>query len=336
MHRYLELTGTHPPKAWVDAVAKGAEWIEKKRTSKSPGIRHSGLLPAGFSAEHLGANDYYYWDDFWSLAGLKAAAEITRRFHSRSEAEKIDGYFKDFYKCIFGSIAAVPESKSAGAIPASPYRRMDAGAIGSLVADYPLKITPPAESRIMKTIEFLMSSCFYKGAFFQDMIHSGINAYLTLDIAQSLLRAGDMGFYDLIDTVAELASPTGQWPEAIHPHTLGGCMGDGQHGWAAAEWVMMMRNLFVREEDNYLIIGSGIFPRWLEHGKPLFFGPTPTAHGRVSVTISPESSGELNVEISGKWHQLSPEIKIHIPGYSSFVAAPAEIGEKAQIKVLKK
>jgi len=335
MHRYLEIAGTHPPKAWVDAVVKGAEWIEKKRTSKTPGVRHAGLLPAGFSAEHLGANDYYYWDDFWSLAGLKAAAEIARRFHSSSEAEKIDGYFQDFYKCVFGSIAAIPDSKNAGAIPASPYRRMDAGSIGSLVADYPLQITPPAEPRILKTIEFLVNSCFYKGAFFQDMIHSGINAYLTLDIAQSMLRAGDFRFYDLIDTVASLASPTGQWPEAIHPHSLGGCMGDGQHGWAAAEWVMMMRNLFVREEDNFLIIGSGIFPRWLKHDEPLFFGPTPTVHGLVSVTIVP-GSGKLNVEINGKWRQLSPEIQIRIPGYSPVTAAAGEVGEKAEITVSEK
>ena len=59
-------------------------------------------------------------------------------------------------------------------------------------------------------------------------------------------------------SVARLASPTGQWPEAIHPQSGGGCMGDGQHGWAAAEWVMMMRNCFVREEGDRLIIGSGI------------------------------------------------------------------------------
>ena len=38
----------------------------------------------------------------------------------------------------------------------------------------------------------------------------------------------DPRYLELMDTVASLASPTGQWPEAIHPRTLGGCMGDGQ------------------------------------------------------------------------------------------------------------
>ena len=35
-------------------------------------------------------------------------------------------------------------------------------------------------------------------------------------------------------------------------------MGDGQHVWAAAEWVLMIRNCFAREEDDHLILCSGI------------------------------------------------------------------------------
>ena len=100
-----------------------------------------------------------------------------------------------------------------------------------------------------------MKNCFVKGAFFQEMTHSGINAHLTLHIAQVLLRAGDERFFQLMKTIADLASPTGQWPEAMHPITRGGCMGDGQHVWAAAEWIIMVRNLFIREEGNTLLFG---------------------------------------------------------------------------------
>src|SRR5206468_11068170 len=124
------------------------------------------------------------------------------------------------------------------------------------------------------------------GGFFQNMIHSGINAYLTLHLAQVRLRAGDaVGAWALMDAVVALASPTGQWPEAIHPLTTGGCMGDGQHIWAAAEWVMMIRNMFVREEADRLVIGSGLLPQWLEVGSALSFGPTLTPWGTVSVHV---------------------------------------------------
>ena len=43
-------------------------------------------------------------------------------------------------------------------------------------------------------------------------------------------------------------------------------MGDGQHGWAAAEWIMIIRNAFVREEHDHLVIGAGILQ---EKGYPV-------------------------------------------------------------------
>ncbi|HMA67461.1 MAG TPA: hypothetical protein VKO20_06545, partial [Desulfosalsimonadaceae bacterium] len=223
----------------------------------------------------------------------------------------------DFEAAIWRSLESVSGEQGRYAIPASPYRRMDAGAVGSMVADYPLQLTAADDARIGRTLEFLLENCFYKGAFFQDMIHSGINIYLTLDIAQTLLRRGDTRFRELIRACADMASPTGQWPEAIHPITGGGCMGDGQHGWAAAEWVMMMRNLFVREEGCRLVLGEGIFPEWLRTGEMIGFGPTPTPWGFVSVDFTAEQRGLwVNLDIEQEKPERQPEATVlAVPGY---------------------
>jgi hypothetical protein len=192
---------------------------------------------------------------------------------------------------------------------------MDAGAVGSIAADYPLQLFAPANARIMKTVEFLLGNCMINNGFFHDMIHSGINPYLTLQLAQVLLRAGDERFAPLVRRVAELASETGQWPEAIHPLTNGGCMGDGQHGWAAAEWVLMIRNLFVREEGERLVVGSGLLPEWLNSGEPLSFGPTSTRFGKVIVHV--DTSGDApRVSVDGDWYGEKPEITISLPEYA--------------------
>jgi hypothetical protein len=314
LDRFQRLTGNPFPVAWIKAVMKGADWIIKKRIPKEKDSDHAGLLPPGFSAEHFGPNDYYYWDDFWGVGGLRGAARIVSRFHSEEEGRRLLKEAVHFEKTIFASIASIPEKRRHGAIPASPHRRMDAGAIGSLVADYPLQLLPGGDPRIMRTAEFLMSHCFQSGGFFQDMIHSGINAYMTLSIAESLLRAGDPRYRELIRTVADLATPTGQWPEAIHPLTGGGCMGDGQHGWAAAEWVTIVRNLFVREEPGRLILGSGIFPEWLETSGELHFGPTLTSYGPVSVKIT-RSGSRLLLDADIDWTSEPAPVDIQVPGY---------------------
>lgn len=322
--RFCELTGRRAKPEWLKTVRPAARWIIRKRLPADAGEKHGGLLPAGFSAEHLGPNDYYYWDDFWGVAGLRAAAEMLEEAGAREDAEKLRTEADDFMEAIEKSIASTRSFARRGAIPAAPYRRMDAGAIGSIVVDYPLQLWDAGDSRVIATANFLHDECFFKDAFFQDMIHSGMNAYLTIHLAQVYLRAGDATrAMELIDAVAALASPTGQWPEAIHPRTEGGCMGDGQHAWAAAEWVLAIRNLFVREEEGELILLSGVSQRWLREDRATSFGPAPTPWGTVSVSVQCEGD-HAKVSWEGKWRREDFRLRVALPGFRSVYVTPRE------------
>lgn len=325
MNRFCELSGRPPKLQWHNAVRTGARWIRHKRFSDKIKAPHAGLFPAGFSAEHLGLNDYYFWDDFWGVAGLRAAAAMLRAYGDDQPAELNSQDADAFMRSIERSLESVSVRLGRPAMPASPYRRLDAGVIGSLAAGYPLRLFPPDDPRLTDTAHFLIDNCFLHGGFFQDMIHSGINPYLSLHVAQVLLRAGDRRFLDVMRVVAELASPTGQWPEAIHPRTKGGCMGDGQHVWAAAEWVMMIRNCFMHEEENRLILCAGLPRHWCDHegGRNLAFGPAPTAFGKLSLTLTP---GREAVEVAWRpqWHGKEPPIEIRLAGFTPVTAAPGQ------------
>ncbi len=315
--RFEQVTGERLDDKTLRSVKKAAAWIMRKRVPDNQSTLHAGLMPSGFSAEHFGPNDYYYWDDFWSVAGLYAAARLYGRRGNRTLARHLQMQAEKFESAVMRSLSRLPPRRTRGGIPASPYRRMDSGAIGSLVADYPLQLFPCGDSRIRVTTDFLVANCFHDGAFFQDMIHSGINIYLTLDIAQTLLRSEDDRYRALLRRVADLASPTGQWPEAVHPLTGGGCMGDGQHGWAAAEWVMMIRNLFLREEGDQLIVGSGLFPEWFNTEQRMAFGPTLTPFGAVNVSIEGRP-GNKTLSVRGEWFSQPAKMLVSIPGYRRF------------------
>jgi hypothetical protein len=314
-HRFALLSGEALPEPWLAAVKKGARWIQRKRLPRDSGRPEAGLLPAGFSAEHLGPNDFYYWDDFWGVAGLRCAAALVAADDSRAAGE-FTREADDFLGTIERSVPRGIQRRFPGALPASPKRRMDAGAIGSLVADYPLQIFPAGDERILRTADYLRDHSSFEGGFFQNMIHSGINPYLTLHLAQVRLRAGQVAAaWALLDRVAALASPTGQWPEAIHPRTLGGCMGDGQHIWAAAEWALLIRNCFVREEGGRLVIASGVKPDWWKHNGASF-GPTLTPHGMVTVRIQPAGSG-ARVVVEAEWRGEPPPMEVFLPGFTA-------------------
>ncbi len=322
-HRFALLTGEALPEPWLTSIAKGARWVMRKRLPRGTGKPEAGLLPAGFSAEHLGPNDFYYWDDFWGVAGLRCAADMLRDTNPKF-ARECDDVAVEFLRTIEESFPRGPQRRFPGAIPASPKRRMDSGAVGNLVADYPLQLFPPGDERMLKTANYLRDHSSHRGGFFQNMIHSGINAYLTLHMAQVRLRAGDHeAAWALIDTVVGLASPTGQWPEAIHPKTGGGCMGDGQHMWAACELAMMLRNCFVREEATHpgvaregrLVVAAGVRPEWWRTA-PASFGPTLTPFGAVTVRVEAGPSGDepARVIVDGKWRGGFPQIDVRLPG----------------------
>lgn len=99
-------------------------------------------------------------------------------------------------------------------------------------------------------------------------------------------------------------------------------MGDGQHIWASAEWVLMVRNCFVREEGKRLIVGSGIPAQWLSD-TPVSFGVAPTLFGDVSVSFN-VSHGTLKVTWEAHWRGQEPSMEIHLPGMAPVRPEPGQ------------
>ncbi len=84
--------------------------------------------------------------------------------------------------------------------------------------------------------------------------------------------------------LVEAATATYTWPEAIHPGLGGGCMGDGHHGWAAAEFLTFVRNLLVREvADGELALCSMLPEAWA--GQNLEVHDAPTHEGLLSFAV---------------------------------------------------
>ncbi len=278
-----------------DSLERGVRWIETKRL----GERHrnpetsSGLLPAGLSAEHLGLADSYFWDNFWSLAGIEAFACVCRLLGreagERSAMESARRYRED----IEASISAVRKRLSLRGIPASPSRGVDHGMIGTCSALHPLQILPAADPRVRATLAALSSRFLRKGMFFQQFIHSGLNPYLTMHLAHAWLLVGDRHkFLKLFAAVCGASSPTLNFPEAIHPLTGGGVMGDGHHGWASAEILLALRDSIVHEvwshgyASHELVFLAGIPPEWFTEGGDFAMHNVPVPEGQLQVSVS--------------------------------------------------
>ena len=268
------------------ALARGARWIERKRrqTSRAPSAHH-GLLPAGLSAEHLGPPDFYFWDNFWGVEGLRGARLAARIVGNTADEEWFRRHSQAYWQDIEQSLKGSGTEDGLAVLPASPYRRLDSSAIGSLCAVCPLKLIQASDPRVVNTLDRLQECCSIGDGFFQQNFHSGLNCYLSAHMAQCYLAAGNPRALKIIRSLLEHATGTYTWPEALHPHTQGECMGEGHHGWAAAEWILLLRNLLLFEQGENLCLTRLFQAENLRPGSRLAVASAPSYFGPVSVDI---------------------------------------------------
>jgi hypothetical protein len=245
------------PAPWLRGLVKGGRWIEEFR--KEAGIQegvHRGLLPAGFSAEHFGSCNHYYWDNLWSLQGLRSLMELSAH-QAPEELDRIGGWAEGLGADLDRSMAHAA-GEWGGILPGSPFRTPDASCIGNVMASSTLGLVGRDAAWLIPTLEYLWEEHVRDGLFFQRIFHSGLNAYLSAQLAQAFLLLQDGRWRIILEALKRYASPTGCWPEAIHPVTRGGCMGDGDHGWALAEVVALLRGSLVFEYQGRLLLGLGL------------------------------------------------------------------------------
>ena len=141
--------------------------------------------------------------------------------------------------------------------------------------------------------------------FYQNFIHSGLNPYLTIQLAHSYLYLGDRKSFNKLftDTIRKKTS-VNNFPEAMHPVTGGGCMGDGHHGWAAAEIVSAFRDMFLWEDEEHqeLKIFSGIPEEWFNSS--FMMNEIPTSKGKIGLEYSRHGQ-QVKIKINIK--ELNPD-----------------------------
>jgi hypothetical protein len=297
-------------------LLRGIKWIDKNRhQTKHPSeYCFDGLLPKGLSAEHLGLADYYYWDNFWSLAGIKCFIEICSVLEYPEVKKYSESLYSGYLKKVQGWIAYAKIKFRNDIISAGPDRDADYGMIGSVITQYPLQLN---EFELKSTLDYIFNNFLIDGMFYQNFIHSGLNPYLTIQLAHSYLYLGDRkSFIKLFMDTLKKKTRVNNFPEAVHPFTGGGCMGDGHHAWAAAEILSAFRDMFLWENvaHNEYKIFSGIPDKWFDNS--------------FMMNEIPSSAGKIDLEYSRQGQQVNIKININSPGTYNFkgrIVLPFEV-----------
>jgi hypothetical protein len=113
-------------------------------------------------------------------------------------------------------------------------------------------------------------------------------------VFETLLRRGDQakvvrGFYD---SLAHTTSTNAFFETGVLPfgnRTVD--LATVPHGWAAAEYVSLLRNMLLREQGNGVVLMSALSPSWLRPGQMVAVRGGRTAFGPVDFTLRTRSGG---------------------------------------------
>jgi hypothetical protein len=170
----------------------------------------------------------------------------------------------------------------------------------------------PDEEIMANTLAELVEKCFYRDSLYHAVMHCGLNAYLSLHLAQCRLRSRDPYALTVFESLMSMASPTMTFPEAINPLTGGGAFGDGHHGWAVADILHFTRNVMLVEEGERLRLLPLPKKEWFAPGNRISVENAPTLFGEVSYSVECREEA-VEFAIDAGWRVKPSALELSVP-----------------------
>ena len=307
--QHYELTGD---KAFVrkvfPAVKKAVAWLHKVRAQDEYHI-----MPSTRPGDNERIKGHVTGHNFWALLGLRKAIVMARAVGDRQAEQEFQNEYNDYHKALLlrlKKMAAV----SGGYIPPG-LDKLGGQDWGNLLSVYPTETLDPWDPMVSAT-QSMARSKFREGLITygnQRYIHN----YLTTNVTETSLVRGEQRdvLRDLYSILLHTTSTNAGFEYSVVPwadrdvrHNL------TPHGWFAAKYRGLIRDMLVREEGKNLHLFSVYSPQWLQNGVPIGAKNAPTVFGPVSTQLVPDAHGAA-FTLTANFRKKPAEIVVHIPWF---------------------
>jgi hypothetical protein len=290
-------------------VVRAIEYLERLRAQRTTATYRVpameafyGLLPESISHEGYAAHPVHsYWDDYWALAGLRAAPLLANAVGDLERHGAFSQLALEFEEDV---VASVPRAMAMHATPYMP-GSVDLGdfdptstAIAVTIAGLEDRLAGPLNQTFDRYLEEVRN---------RRNPDSGFQAYSPYELrnVEALLRLGRRAdAHELLQSIMADQRPPAwhQWAEVSWqaPRTPR-FIGDMPHTWIASIFVRTLRTMLVYERtaDRALVVGAGIVPDWVTHEQGVRVRRMPTYYGALSYDMKAESATTVRVRLFG-------------------------------------
>lgn len=279
-----------------------------------------GLMPKSVSQDNFTIPAFLYVDDWWNLMALKAAVEAAKVLKSPEEKWLEDEY-RSLLDCTLRSIKQVMAQEKLDYMTGfadywpPALRKKDAehrilGDTQMAWAHRPALFPGRSLGVVIPEDVFKRSYAHYwneagkfskfDGGWFveYERLFWGYNVQLAHPMM--FLGMGDVTLKNIEWSLRHQNCPGG-WCEGMNTKTApdgtvevaDGIIGDVPHGWTAAYYVHLLRNMIFREDYDRLVLLGCVPGEWLARGKAISVKNAPTYFGDMDLSFESSSSENL-------------------------------------------
>ena len=276
-----------------------------------------GLMPESISHEGYSAKPMHsYWDDFFTIKGLKDAVEIQKILGGTENYERIKKLRDTFSENLYNSLQLAMKNRKIDYIPGCA-ELGDFDATSTTIALTPcneLKNLPKPQvyNTFDKYYEFFKNRRDGKAEWVNYTPYENrlIGSFIMLDQPE---KAHELISYFLNDQ-----RPQGwnHWAEVVwKDYRIPRYIGDMPHTWCGSDFINAVRSMFVYENeyDQSLVLASALYQDWIDAPKGMSVENLPTYYGEISYSIQKEN---LNYKFSISGNVKLPDNGIKIKNFN--------------------
>lgn len=261
--------------------------------------------------------------NFLALAGLKNAVMMAQDLGYREDATRFQKDYDDYHAAFLKVLDEIT-AKFNGYIPPTLDGKAGGQDWGNLLGTYPEHILTPFDPRVTATLKTAQSK--YQEGIMTYGDGRWLHHYLTIKNTLTELIRGDQEqaireFYALLlhtgSTHAGFEFCIRPWGDRNFESNL------SPHGWFAAEYRTLLRNMLVREDGRELHLLSAISPEWIGAGKSVEARDVPTEFGTMTFKLEQTDESSAVMSCHAQW-QTTPELIVHIPWFMQLQSVTAD------------
>jgi hypothetical protein len=272
-----------------------------------------GLMPESISHEGYSAKPMHsYWDNFFTMKGLKDAVEIQKILGEQESYERLKKVRDTFRENLYNSLQLAMKLRKINYIPGC-VELGDFDATSTTIA-----LTPCNElNNLPKPQVYNTFDQYY--AFFKNRRDGKLDwvnytPYENRLIGSFIILDQPERAHELIAFFLNDQRPQGwnHWAEVVwKDYRIPRYIGDMPHTWVGSDFINAIRSMFVYENeyDQSLVLASALYQDWIDAPDGISVGNLPTYYGEISYAIKKENSS-YHFSISGNVKLPANGIKI--------------------------